>query len=213
VADPDWLASRPVVIFDLGGVIFDWDPRHLYRKVIADDERMEWFLSEVCSFEWHAQLDRGRPFAEAIAERVAAYPEYREWITLYQDRWPETLRGLIPGMADLVAELARAGRELFAITNWSGETFPLAYESYPVLHQFKDIVVSGDVGMVKPDPRIFALALGRFGVSPGDCLFIDDNATNVAAAESAGIAAVQFTSPAALRRVFASRLPIGFHHA
>ena len=206
--DPAWLASRPVLIFDLGGVVLDWNPRHLYRKLIPDEVAREWFLTEVCSPAWNLQMDTGKPSAEAVAELSARFPDQAGLISAYWDRWPEMLGGPIPGTAELVAELAKSGRELYAISNFNGEVWPATMDAFPVLNCFKDIVISSFVGVCKPDPRIFALALRRFGVAAGNCLFIDDVAANVNGAKAAGIAAVQFTSAAALRRLLASADPV-----
>ena len=205
--DPAWLASRPVLIFDLGGVVLDWNPRHLYRKLIPDEVAREWFLTAVCSPAWNLQMDTGKPSAEAVAELSARFPDQAGLISAYWDRWPEMLGGPIPGTSELVAELAKSGRELYAISNFNGEVWPTTMDAFPVLNCFKDIVISSFVGVCKPDPRIFALALRRFGVAAGDCLFIDDVAANVDGAKIAGIAAVQFTSAAALRRMLASADP------
>jgi 2-haloacid dehalogenase len=206
-SDPAWLASRPVLIFDLGGVVLDWNPRHLYRKLIPDEVAREWFLTEVCSPAWNLQMDTGKPSAEAVAELSARFPDQAGLISAYWDRWPEMLGGPIPGTSELVAELAKSGRELYAISNFNGEVWPATMDAFPVLNSFKDIVISSFVGVCKPDPRIFALALRRFGVAAADCLFIDDVAANVDGAKAAGIAAVQFTSAAALRRLLASAGP------
>ncbi len=205
--DPAWLASRPVLIFDLGGVILDWNPRYLFRKLIPDKETREWFLTQVCSPAWNLQMDTGKPYLEAVAELAARYPGHAGLISAYWERWPEMLGGAIPGTSELVTELAGSGRELYAISNFPGEVWPATLDAYPVLHCFKDIVVSSFVGVCKPDPRIFALALRRFGVAAADCLFIDDVAANVAGAQAAGIAAVQFTSAAALRQFLAAAGP------
>ena len=199
--DPAWLGSRPVLIFDLGGVVLDWNPRHLFRALIPDETEREWFLAEVCSPAWNAQMDAGKPAAEAVAELSAEYPEHAGLIRAYWDRWPETLGGLIPGTAELLADLAADGRDLYAITNFNGEVWPLTQEMFPVLSCFKDVIVSSFARLTKPDRAIFDLALRRFGVAARDCLFIDDVAANVAGARAAGIAAVQFTSAAALRQL------------
>ena len=199
--DPAWLASRPVLIFDLGGVVLDWNPRHLFRTLIPDEGQREWFLAEVCSLAWNLQMDAGKPSAEGTAELIARYPEYAAWIRAYWDRWPEMLGGLVPGTGELLTDLAAAGRDLYAITNFNGEVWPLTQAMFPVLSCFKDVVVSSVAGICKPDPEIFALALRQFGVAAGDCLFIDDVAANVAGARAAGLAALQFTSAPALRRL------------
>jgi 2-haloacid dehalogenase len=199
--DPRWLGSRPVLIFDLGGVVLDWNPRHLFRALIPDEAEREWFLAEVCSPAWNAQMDAGKPSAEAIAELSAEYPQHASLIRAFWDQWPKMLGGLIPGMAELLADLAADGRDLYAITNFNGEVWPVTQELFPVLSCFKDVIVSSLAKLVKPDRAIFELALRRFGVAAPDCLFIDDVAANVAGARAAGIAAVQFTSAPALRRL------------
>ncbi len=205
--NPGWLASRPVLIFDLGGVVLDWNPRYLFRQLIPDDETREWFLTEVCSPAWNLQMDLGQPSAAAVAELSARYPEQAALISAYWDRWPEMLGGAVPGVSELVTELSDAGRELYAISNFNGEVWPATLAAYPLLRRFKDVVISSFVGVCKPDPWIFELALRRFGVAAEDCLFIDDVAANVAGAKGAGIAAVQFTSAAALRELLSGAEP------
>ncbi|GAA4137486.1 HAD family phosphatase [Actinomadura keratinilytica] len=194
-------APGPVtsVIFDIGGVIIDWDPLHLYRKLIPDDAERERFLTEVCSDSWNAEQDRGRSFAEAVEVAAARHPDQRELIEAYWRRWPEMLGGPIPGVPELVAEIHGAGTPMFAITNWSAETYPIAVREYPVLELFRDVVVSGEVKVCKPDPEIFRLALQRFGVAPHETLFVDDNPVNVAAAEALGMGALLFTDATSLR--------------
>ena len=136
--DPVWLASRPVLIFDLGGVVLDWNPRHLFRQLIPDDETREWFLTEVCSPAWNLQMDSGQPSAAAVAELSARYPEQAALISAYWDRWLEMLGGAVPGMSELVTELSDAGRELYAISNFNGEVWPATLEAYPLLCRFKE---------------------------------------------------------------------------
>ena len=199
--DPAWLGSRPVLIFDLGGVVLDWNPRHLFRALIPDEAEREWFLAEVCSPEWNAQMDAGKPSAEAVAELSAEHPEHAALIRAYWEQWPQMLGGVVPGVAELLADLAADGRDLYAITNFNGEVWPVTQEMFPVLSCFSDVIVSSLAGLTKPDRAIFDLALRRFGVAARDCLFIDDVAANVAGARAAGIAAVQFTSAPALRRL------------
>lgn len=187
------------LIFDLGGVLVDWDPRYLLRELIADPARLEWFLTEVCGADFVDPVDRGRPFVEAVAERVARFPEWRAEIEAYARRWDEMVRGEIPGTSALLEDLAAAGAPLYALSNWPADTFWVAREWFPALRVFTDVVVSGEVGLAKPDPRIYRLALDRFGRAAGDCVFVDDRADNVAAARAEGIGAVRFTDAAALR--------------
>jgi len=192
--------SPPVqaVVFDLGGVLIDWNPRHLYRKLVADDDFIEWFLAEVCSPEWNAAQDAGRSWAEAVAEATARHPEHADLIAAYGARWPEMIAGDIPESVTMVEALAARGIALYALTNWSHETFHHARARFGWLEHFRDIVVSGEVGIKKPDPRIFRLMLERIGVEPAAVAFIDDVADNVESAEALGMRAVHFTSPAAL---------------
>jgi 2-haloacid dehalogenase len=188
------------VVFDVGGVLYDWHPRHLYKKLIDDPDQLEWFLANVVTLEWHFQHDEGRPCAETTAELIERFPDHRDLIALYDARWLETIPGPIPGMIELVDELAAAGVPLYAITNFSHEFFPRFKATAPVFGHFRDIVVSGDERMVKPDARIFDLAMRRFGVAPGEALFIDDRADNVAASEAAGFIGHVFTDAGTLRR-------------
>ncbi|KQT32342.1 hydrolase [Sphingomonas sp. Leaf412] len=188
------------VIFDVGHVLYDWDPRVLYERLFDDERALDAFLRDVATREWHFQHDAGRPFAETSAELSALHPQHADMIALWGPRFSEQIPGPIPGMVDLVADLDAAGVPLFAITNFSGEFFaPFRAQEAAVFDRFRDIVVSGDEKMVKPDPAIFHLALRRFGVAAGETLFVDDNAANVAGAESVGIRAHLFRDAATLR--------------
>src|SRR5579875_2531395 len=200
------IGARPVVIFDLGGVVLDWNPRYLFGPLIPDEAELDWFLTEVCSPEWNLQMDSGRPSAEAVAELSARHPGHAELIAAYWARWTEMVSGPLPGMAELIADLAADGRRLYGISNFPGEVWQAALDAFPVLHAFKDVVISSFVGLLKPDPAIFGFAVRRFGVAPGDCLFIDDKPENVDGARAAGLAAVTFTSAADLRRLLFSDL-------
>lgn len=188
-------------VFDLGGVLIDWDPRYLYRKVFGQDEvAMESFLATVCTAEWNAKQDRGRPFSEAIAELIAGTPEHRAHIEAYFERWSEMLYGAIPGTESVLIELRSAGLGLYGLSNWSAETFPIAVDRFPCLKIFDGIVVSGSEGIAKPDSRIFEILFERYGLDPGACLFVDDAPANVRAAQEIGFAhAIVFTSAEELR--------------
>jgi len=199
------LASTKAVVFDLGGVLIDWDPRHLYRKLLADDAAVEEFLATICTPGWNAELDRGRPFAEGVAELVERHPEHAAAIAAYHERWPEMLGGEIPGTVEILAELRAAGVPLYALTNWSAETFLLSRDRFEFLDWFDGLVVSGEERVIKPDPRIFRLLLDRFGLDPGATFFVDDSEANVAAARELGLDAVRFTGPEQLRRDLAAR--------
>ena len=191
--------GRPVIVYDLGGVLIDWNPRHLYRKLIEDEAAMEWFLAEVCHSAWNEEQDRGRSFAAGVEEAAARHPDHRPLIAAYFERWAEMLAGEMDGAVAILAELKHAGYELHALTNWSAETFPFARERFAFLDWFQTILVSADVGLIKPDPAIFQLLLGRIGRTPAECLYIDDNARNVAAAAALGFDAIAFHDAAQLR--------------
>jgi 2-haloacid dehalogenase len=191
---------RPAIVFDLGGVLIDWNPRHLYRKLIDDEATMEWFLAEVCHSAWNEEQDRGRTFAAAIDEAAALHPDHRSLIAAYFERWDEMLAGPIEGSVVILEELKDAGYELHALTNWSAETFPFARDRFAFLDWFESILVSADVGLIKPDPRIFELLLARIGRPPAACVYIDDNPKNVAAAAALGLDAIAFADAGQLRR-------------
>ena len=196
---PSSAGARPVVVFDLGGVLIDWNPRYLYRRLLDDEREIERFLAEVCHAEWNEEQDRGRTFAEAIEEAVVRHPGERALIEAYHHRWHEMLAGPIAGSVQILEELKETGFELHALTNWSVEKFPIARERYDFLDWFESILVSGEVGLIKPDPRIFRLLLESIGRSAADCIYIDDNAKNVAAAGALGFDAIHFQGPGPLR--------------
>lgn len=188
------------VIFDLGGVLIDWNPRHLYRGLFEGDEAaMERFLAEVTTQAWNAEQDAGRSWQDAVDLLVAEHPDRRDLIVAYRERWTEMLAGPIAGTVEVLADLRRAGVRLAAVTNWSAETFPVARRRYPFLGWFETIVVSGEEGIVKPDPGIFRLVLERTGWRAGETVFVDDSPANVAAAAALGFEAVRFRDPGTLR--------------
>lgn len=191
--------GKPVIVFDLGGVLIDWNPRHLYRKLFDDEAAMEWFLEEVCHHAWNLEQDRGRSFADAIEEAALRHPDQRAMIEAYHTRWDEMLAGEIEGSVTILEELAASGHELHALTNWSAETFPIARPRFAFLDRFETILVSGDERLVKPDVRIFQLLLERIAHPAQRCVYIDDSRPNVDAAAALGFDAIAFTSPPALR--------------
>jgi 2-haloacid dehalogenase len=187
------------VAFDLGGVLIDWNPRYLYRRVFPDETSMERFLAEICTPAWNHQMDEGRPFAEGIAELTEAHPEFATEIALWWSRWEETLGGAFEDVVEIMRELKRAGVRVYALSNWAAQTFPRARGRFPFLEEFDGLVVSGEVGLAKPDPAIFRLFLERFDLKPGRVAFVDDLPANVAAAREAGIEAIGFVDAARLR--------------
>ena len=189
-----------VVVFDLGGVLIDWNPRYLYRSLFeGDDDAMERFLAEVCSPAWNAEQDSGRPWRVAVDGLIEVHPEHRELIEAYDERWDEMLGGAIEGTVEILAELRLAGLRLAALSNWSAEKFPIARRRYSFLDWLDPIVISGDVGVSKPDERIYRSLLERGRLDPRTALFIDDSAANVATAVRLGMRARQFSEPAGLR--------------
>jgi 2-haloacid dehalogenase len=191
---------KPAIVFDLGGVLIDWDPRHLYRKMFNGNRaEMDYFLSEVCPMRWNAELDGGRPFAEAIAAKIQEHPAYAPYIAAYHARWEEMVVGPVTGTVELLAELKAAGYPLFALSNWSMETFPIVRHRFEFLDWFEEILLSGMVKVVKPDARIYEMMLARINRKPQECLFIDDSLPNVEAAQALGWQGIHFQSPEQLR--------------
>ncbi len=187
------------IIFDLGGVLIDWNPRNLYKKIFASTEEMEWFLNTVCTTQWNTQQDAGRPFAKGLAVIKEKYPKYAAQIDDYFNRWDEMLGGPVKSAVAVLKDLKDKGYPLYALTNWSAETFPIARAKYDFLNWFDGIVVSGEERLVKPDPAIYARLLKRYQLHSSNCLFIDDNAANVSEAAHLGFETILFTGGDALR--------------
>jgi 2-haloacid dehalogenase len=194
-------AQRRVAIFDLGGVLIDWNPRHLYRKLFDGDEAaMEQFLATVCTTAWNERQDAGRSFAEATQELLPRHADKIELIEAFGKRFDEMIGGAIDGTVDVLAELKQRAVPVYAITNWSAETFPPQRWRFAFLSWFDGIVVSGMEGVIKPDPRIFRILCERHRIAPKTAVFIDDVAANAAAASALGIHGIHFRSPEQLRR-------------
>ena len=195
--------SQPTVIttvvFDLGGVLIDWDPRHLYRQMFTDPEEMEVFLRDVVSPDWNAEQDAGRTWAEATALLLEQHPTHEPMITAYVDRWEEMLAGPFEGTVDILSEVRDRGLHIYALTNWSAETFPRARPLFPFLDWFEGIVVSGVEGIRKPDPEIWRRLISRYAIDPAAAVFIDDMPRNVEVATDLGFQAIRFETPEALR--------------
>lgn len=189
-----------VVVFDLGGVLVDWNPRYLYRQLFNDDDAMERFLAEVCSPEWNEKQDAGRPWSEALTELTARYPDQAAMITAFRQRWPEMIGGDMPETVELLKELKERGMRLYALTNWSHETFSLTRSRFAFLDWFEGIVVSGEERLIKPDPEIFHRLLTRYHIAPSRAVYIDDSPRNVSAAARVGIHALQFIDAHQLRK-------------
>ena len=197
------------VVFDVGRVIVQWELRCLFAKLIDDEEELDWFLANVVTEEWHFEHDAGRSLAEMLPERKALFPKYAELIDAYATRFNETIPGPVPGTAALIERLADAGVPLFAITNFGAEFWQLFRPTQPILRNFRDIVVSGEEKLAKPDPAIFQHAEARFGVPARSMLFIDDNAANIAAARELGWQVHHFSDAELLERDLSERGLLG----
>ncbi len=188
------------IIFDLGGVLIDWNPDYVYREVIPDTEKRRFFFENICTHDWNIEQDAGRPLAEATELLVAQHPEWESEIRDYYGRWEEMLGGPLHDTVDLLRELReRREHRLLALTNWSGETFPVALSRYDFLHWFEGIVVSGDEKTRKPFADIYQKLLDRYEVDPAWAVFIDDSLTNVEGAEAVGIRGIHFQGAQRLR--------------
>ena len=187
------------VVFDLGGVLIDWSPYHLYRKLFDSDAEIASFLAEVDLYNWLRGVDADKPFQQGVAELSARLPQHAELIEAYWHRWAETLNGALEDSLAVVSELKAAGMPLYVISNWSSETWHHATERFAFLDWFDGLVISGLEGVAKPDPEIFRLACDRFTLMPEHTVFIDDRAENVESARAIGFHGVHFTDAAALR--------------
>jgi 2-haloacid dehalogenase len=194
------------VIFDIGNVLIRWDPRLLYRPLLADEAAVDAFLAEIGFDAWNLELDRGGDWDAAVAAHAARHPQHAELIAAFHHRWEETVAGAIDGTVAILDDLVAAGVPLYAITNFSGPKWALTVARFPFLGSaFRDVVVSGHERLVKPDPAIFRLCLERNGLDAGDCVFIDDSPRNIEAAAAVGLDALLFTGPEALREDLARR--------
>lgn len=182
------------IIFDFGGVLVDWSPRHLFDPYFNDKEKTDFFLENVCPYSWNATVDEGKTTAVATAERIALYPEWEKEIKMYYGEWLGMVGGQIEGMQDVVEDLKRRGYHLYGLTNWSAETFSLIRYNLPVFKLLEGIVVSGEEKINKPKPELYQILLSRYDIKPEESIFIDDNPDNVAAGEKLGIKGIVFTS-------------------
>ena len=196
-----------LVVFDLGGVLIDWNPRYLYRQIFDSEDEVEHFLGTVCTNEWNVSLDAGRTFADAIAERQSRFPAYADAIAAYQHRWLEMISGAVEPTVGVLRRLEKQGRPMIALTNWSSETFALVRHDprFDFLNAFERIFVSGELKMVKPDPAIFRHLLTAMNVDATRCFFIDDSSANIASARSLGFNAHHFVDAAQLERDLTKR--------
>jgi len=195
-----FMGKIETIIFDLGNVLIDWNPRYLYRKIFDSEEKVEWFLTEVCDMEWNEAQDGGRTFEEGNKEAIAKHPGYEQQILAYFDRWNEMLGNADQGVVDILQSLRDNPKyRIYALTNWSAETFPIAQERFEFLKWFEGILVSGKVNLKKPDPAIYEMILKRYQINPENAIFIDDSQRNVDAANKFGLPAIRFESAELLK--------------
>lgn len=192
------------VVFDLGAVLIDWNPRYVYRRFSSDENRIDFFLKEIATGEWNSRMDAGELFQSAIDERVTEFPEWKEWLQAWRDHWPTMLHNSIPESVTVFGEVVDRRRQGFlkgvlALSNWEANTFKIAQARFPFLNDFDGRLISGEERMIKPDPRFFRLLMERYGVVPEKALFIDDVAKNIEAANKLGFQTHHFTDPANLR--------------
>lgn len=189
------------IIFDLGGVLIDWNPEYVFRQVIPDEEKRRFFFENICTHDWNVEQDAGRTLVDATEMLVNEHPDWETEIRTYYARWEDMLGGIIPETVELLREIRDKGEHrLLALTNWSHETFPVALERYEFLHWFEGIVVSGEEKTRKPFSDIYEILLDRYAVTPEEAVFIDDSLKNVEGAEAVGINGIHFQSPAQLRQ-------------
>ena len=192
--------SIDTIIFDLGGVLIDWNPRYLYRKIFKTEEEVTWFLENICTSDWNEKQDAGRSFHEGTEELVQLFPEYEMPIRAWYGRWKETMNGPIEETVTIFKELKESRRfKIYALTNWSKETFPWALEKFEFLHWFDGIVVSGIENTRKPFPDFFQILFNRHTIDPSSAIFIDDNLRNIEAGRSLGLPGIHYQSPDQLK--------------
>lgn len=191
--------TKPIgVLWDVGNVIVRWDPRTLYAKIFQEPDACDRFLSRVCTLAWHAETDRGVPAEENTRRLIEQHPHHETEIRAWWDRWDEMFSGAIEETHEAMEALAARGVPQFGLTNMAGPVWPTIAAKAPAVRHMTDVVVSGDEGLIKPDPAIYRLACDRAGLAPNQLLFVDDSAANIAAADDLGFHTLHFTDPAAL---------------
>lgn len=188
------------IIFDFGNVLVQWHPELIYTEYFGDEAKAWWFLRHVADNEWRGRIDAGEPTADCIAELQAKYPEYTKAVALYDERYFDMLTDEVPGMREVIKDLRSKKHEIYGLTNWSMETFPIARKKFGILQMIDRYVVSGAEKLIKPDPRLFQVLLDRYNLKAEECTFIDDNPDNVAAAQKLGMQGIAFTNAESLRK-------------
>ncbi len=188
------------IIFDFGGVLVDWNPHYLYDSYFGDTKKTDYFLTNICTPEWNAQMDGGKPFADGIAEKIAEHPEYEKEIRMYWTDWKQMMGNQIDGMQELLQDLKTAGYHIYGLSNWSAETFYQIRSKYPVFDLLEGFVLSGDEKCLKPEPQIYTILLNRYHINPNTAVFFDDNLANIEGAKAVGIHGIQFVSAEQIRK-------------
>jgi 2-haloacid dehalogenase len=198
------MTNIDTIIFDLGAVLIDWNPRYLYRKIFKTEEEITWFLENICTSEWNDSQDAGRSFADATEELVAKHPEWEIPVRAWYDRWQETIEGPVHDTVEILKQIKESNKyRLYALTNWSAETFPWALNTFDFLHWFEGIVISGVEKTRKPHPEFYQILFDRYNVDPSTALFIDDNIKNIDAGKNVGLTTIHFKSAGELRKELA----------
>ena len=190
------------VIFDFGCVLVYWSQHNLYDTHFGSKEKTDWFVDNICTWEWNNQTDLGKSFAESVAEKVAEYPEWETEIRMYWERWEDMLNGEVPGMKEWICELKNAGYKVYGLSNWSHETFPMVKDKYEAFSMMDGIVMSGEELIAKPDLRIYKILLERYGLKAKECVFIDDRKENIEAGEQVGIRGIIFEDCEQVKQAF-----------
>ena len=188
------------VVFDLGNVLIDWNPRYLYRKLIPTKTELEWFLENICDEKWNAKHDAGHSFSDGITEYSKKFPQYSELIEAWFGRWEEMLGDSLEEVVDILSALKSSRMSLYILSNWSAETYPIAEKRFDFLHWFDGKVISGEIGILKPDLEIFKFLMSSYNLTPQKTVFIDDKLVNVEAAKELGIHGIHFKNASILRK-------------
>ncbi len=193
------------IVFDLGGVLIDWNPRYLFNKLMnGDEEKINFFLTHVCSQEWNVQQDAGRSFKTAVEELIPKYPDFEPFIRAYDEQWETMIGGVMDETVAILKKLIESRYSVFALTNWSAEKFRIARRRFEFLELFNDILVSGEVKLKKPDPEIYKLLFSRFAIDPKQAVFIDDSAVNIKISEELGMKGILYQNAEQLRNDLAT---------
>ena len=190
------------IIFDFGCVLINWSQHNLYDTYFGSKEKTDWFIDNICTWEWNNQTDVGKTFASSVEEKIAEFPEWEKEIRMYWERWEDMIGGTVEGMQDWICELKKAGYKVYGLSNWSAETFPLVKEKFPVFKMMDGIVISGEELIAKPDYRIYQILLNRYNLQANECVFVDDRQSNIDAAKELGIHGITFANCEQAKKAF-----------